>query len=300
MSEEHWGEDAPNVYVYKGPEVDAVDVPVTPPLPTKKPKPPAEPPKARTRKPKIRPRPVRMAKRASISVVMMTHNRNGERLSNTLDSLLVRQYLPPKEVIVVDTSSNGNIAASIAQVVNGYSGAKLIRKKCRVFSKPLGLNIGIRASSQSNYLACMDADVMLSDNFIQVAVNLLGVSKAFVLTDTLLIPEHVDNGTFESWAKLRQVSPMAKPRGPGSFQAASRNWWLNVHGYDERFAGGLGGMDDDMWIRAKKGGLEIVWITPDQAQALHQWHPRSTLKGKTSHLFVHNPKAVANDKGWGR
>jgi len=46
--------------------------------------------------------------------------------------------------------------------------------------------------------------------------------------------------------------------------------------------------------------LEIVWIAPDQAQAIHQWHEPSPLKGKTSHLFRVNPKVVANKKGWGK
>ena len=248
-------------------------------------------------KPQIRQR--NPATTVSIAVIMMVYNRNGMRLRNTLDSLLKYQNVLPEEVLVVDTSTDKSISDGVAQVVNCYPSAKLIRKEHRVFSKPWALNVGIRSVVRCQHIACMDMDVMLSTNFIEVVMKILGRSKAFVLTDTLMMSEQVDD-PFEDWNRLCSACSVAHPRGPGSFQAANRIWWFSAHGYNEKFSGGLGGMDDDMWIRAKRGGLGIVWITPDQAQAVHQWHEPSPLKGKTSHLFHVNPRVVANPKSWGK
>ena len=299
---DRWEEVAPNVYMFHcafilTPETISTQqaLPVVP-KPVSK---PAALKKPTVGKPEVRKRG-NPAKFAPISIVMMTHNRNGVRLRNTLDSLLVHQNVPPIEVLIVDTSTDKGIATSIAQVVSRHPNARLIRRERAVFNKSLALNVGIRSTQDCAYVACMDMDVMLSRNFIQTVVSVLNKRKAFVLTDTQMIMEHVDKDPFENWNILCGICPVAHPRGPGSFQATNRQWWMNAHGYDERFDGGLGGMDDNMWIRARRGGLEIVWIEPGHAQALHQWHPPSPLKGKTSHLFSVKTKVVANPKGWGK
>jgi len=238
---------------------------------------------------------------ASISVVMMTHNRGGLRLRNTLDSLLCHQSYLPKEVVVVDTSTDNDIANGNKGIVALYPNAYWVRKKRSVFSKSWALNYGIRSCTKcSTFLACMDVDVMLSSGFIKTAIDILRQSKAFLLVDTYLAPRNIDIDPFDNWPVLLRMCTKAKPRGPGSFQACERRWWFNTHGYDERFSGGLGGMDDDIWVRAKKSGLNIVWIPSDKAQAVHQWHERSPLKGRTSHLFSHDPKVVVNPNGWGK
>jgi len=305
-----WEEIVSNVYIWKG--ISALPQDLEETVQTPQPiavAPEPEPKEAALKKPAVgkptvgkpetkrRGNPVKFA---PISVVMMTHNRNGVRLQNTLDSLLIHQNVPPMEALVVDTSTDKGIAAGIAQVVSCYPSARLVRRERTVFNKSLALNIGIRSTQNCAHIACMDMDVMLSSNFIQTVVSILNKQKVFVLTDTLMIPEHADKNAFESWNELCDICPVARPRGPGSFQATNRQWWLNAHGYDERFNGGLGGMDDNMWIRAKRGGLEIVWIEPKYAQALHQWHEPSPMKGRVSHLFKVNPKVVANKQGWGK
>jgi len=112
---------------------------------------------------------------------------------------------------------------------------------------------------------------------------------------------------FGNWNALCEIAlPFGHERDlrfpgttPGAVQAAERQWWFKVHGYDERFVGGLCGEDRDIWHRARADGLSISVVRFDEAQALHQWHDYSPLKGRTRHLVEDNPVVIKNTNGWG-
>ena len=66
-------------------------------------------------------------------------------------------------------------------------------------------------------------------------------------------------------------------QGPsfGAIQCATRKWFLEINGYDERMVG-YTPMDRDIFARAKKSGLKTMRLDKIQfTSCFHQWHPPS-------------------------
>lgn len=225
-----------------------------------------------------------------LSVVTMVHGRNGIRMYNFIHSLLAQNVLPD-EIIVVDTTPG-------AVPMESYSvPLRFLIRPMEIFNKSRALNIGIKAA-QSDTIMVTDIDFIFSPGVTEVVTNHLS-PKTFVLCEAGYLPKSAVTYPLD-WPKLiSMVGTVERRKSPGTIQAAHRDFWHAVRGYDERFEGGLGGMDDDMWIRARKHGLELVWIPFGEVYCLHQWHPISDLKGKCSHLFVPDPEIVKNPQGWG-
>lgn len=230
-----------------------------------------------------------------IAVIAMTHDRHGSRIYNFMVSLL-EQSQPPDEIVIVDTSP-GDYRCTQRWAMALDNSVDYILRPSIAFNKSHALNIGIR-ESKSDYIMTTDIDFIFSPDVIQVVVSKLD-NKTFVLSEAGYLPDIHITLPFD-WSKMENlVSDVARCKSPGTIQAAHRQFWFDVHGYDEAFDGGLGGMDDDMWIRARKHGLELDWIPFGEVACLHQWHPVSDLKGKCSHLFTANPEIIKNLTGWG-
>jgi len=167
----------------------------------------------------------------------------------------------------------------------------------RTFNKSFALNIGIRKSKQK-YVLITDADFMFGIKLIECVMEELEKGDTLVLAEAGYLPDvNVDE---IYWDRLcNMIKTPERRMSPGTIQAVSRSWMNRVRGYDERFHGGLGGMDDDMKVRAQKDGLRLVWLPFREVQCLHQWHERSDMKGRCSHLFDVDPEIVKNGDGWG-
>lgn len=213
--------------------------------------------------------------------------------------------MKPLEVIVVDTSTDAKIVGQVAKVVHSYAKARLLYRRSKRFNKPWALNVGIKAASTTTYIATTDMDFMFSRNFIQKVVNRLHKGNSFVMAEAHRLQPGTNLKTpFKDWDKLctQSTSWPGPTGGEGTIQAAHYEWWHKVRGYDERFKGGLGGMDTDLWLRAQKDGLTIRKILFSKAQALHQHHPRSRMKEKGCSKIQWNVKrlkVVRNPRGWG-
>ena len=227
-----------------------------------------------------------------ISVIAMVHDRHDDRIYNFMISLL-GQDLAPDEIIIVDTSQG----VPYRHEIGPLGRINYISRPSPTFNKSRALNIGIRAS-KSDYIMTTDIDFIFSPNVIQTVTDRLN-DKTFVLSEAGYLPDIPVAPPFD-WLELELLVDSPEHRkSPGTVQAAHRQFWFNVHGYDEKFDGGLGGMDDDMWIRGRKYGLELDWIPFGEAACLHQWHPVSYLKGKFSHLYTANQEIIKNLTGWG-
>jgi len=235
--------------------------------------------------------------------VTMTWNRGGLRVANLLKSLLVYQRVPAAEVVVVDTSDDEQIARGVAAMCQAIRGARYVRRRRSSLHKPWALNVGIQAANPfSKVVAVTDIDFMFGPHMVETLLMVIDW-QIFVRT----VPKRLcaddfelDPFTTENWARLCDTArPWGPSTGPGALQAAERGWWFKVRGYDERFAGGLGGMDTDMLQRALHDHMHVTTVPFDVSGALHQWHPQSPLKGATDHLLDHNAPAVANPEGWG-
>ena len=119
----------------------------------------------------------------SISVVVVNYNKK-KYLYRCLKSILNQSY-PDIELIVVD---NGSSDGSIELVEAEFSKAKIIRNRENMFlAKPY--NQGIRASN-SNFILCMNNDVVLNKDYIKEAVSAFEIdSNIGSVTGKLIHPE---------------------------------------------------------------------------------------------------------------
>ena len=237
---------------------------------------------------------------APISVITMIYNRDGDRLRRMIRSLRC-QTIQPYDIIIIDASYGEDAASNIRNSIGeSWSGLPQLRYSPRpqyTFNKSFALNIGIKKSKQK-YVLITDADFMFGARLIERVMQELERGNTLVLAEAGYLPDiSLDS---MNWAKLcAKVSKPARKMSPGAIQAVSRKWMNRVRGYDEKFHGGLGGMDDDMKVRAQKNGLRLVWLAFDEVQCIHQWHRVSDMKGKCSHLFSTNPPVVKNLDRWG-
>lgn len=220
--------------------------------------------------------------------MLMNHNR-AELLDNMLISLK-HQEVKPLETIVVNTGHWPGLH---------YHKMRLTVQHCPMsFNMPLAFNIGIK-QAKGKYVMVTGTDYLFSPNLIATIVRELQTGNIFILAKSGRLPKGADIS--QPWPELCKLASRRGRKSVGAIQAAERDWFCKVRGYDERFAGGLGGVDDDIKQRAKRDGLRLHWIEFEEAQVLHQWHPKSKLKGKTSHLFRLRPEVVTNaDKEWGQ
>jgi len=234
----------------------------------------------------------------------MTWNRNGGRLRNILASLLVHQTVKPLEVVVVDTSSKTGIAERNEETVGKFEDVVYIARPSKIFNKCHALNIGIKTTrSEAEFVMCTDVDEMFSRTFLETALRLLKErDNIFLLSEVGFLKQDVslrDPFLDGNWKQLCE-SISGRGWASGTIQATKRDWWFKVHGYDERFSGGLGHMDSDLGNRAHKDGLKTRCVRFVQAQALHQWHPKSRMKVTTQKYYSGANPVVANLNGWGK
>lgn len=223
---------------------------------------------------------------SNVSLVAMTYNRDARRANNLLASLAA-QSRPLAKIIIIN--QGGPLRLKLTP------NSTLIRVPREPFNKPIALNYGLSRVT-TDYVIFTDIDFIHSSNLVESIMRVLETRDAMVLAEAMYLPQDAKVKPPFDWPELtyRAVS-YGRKASPGTIQAARASWFRKVGGYDEGFDGGLGGMDDDMWIRARKDGKEIVWLErADRVYCLHQWHPVSELKGKCSHLWRPNPDVYKN------
>jgi len=225
-------------------------------------------------------------------------------VENLLASLLVHQVIPAAEFVIVDTSNDPAVAKDIARTCRRFDRARLIQRPQDTLRKSWALNIGIQAAaSASRWVAVTDIDFMFGRHMTELILQLPATKRALLTVQPMRLPRDADlEAPFEklAWEALcLSATWWGRSGGPGALQCAERGWWYRVHGYDERFTGGLGGPDSDLIERALKDSISVVRFPFENSMAIHQWHEPSPLKGLTSHLMDVSRSVVANPDGWG-
>ena len=157
-------------------------------------------------------------------------------------------------------------------------------------------NIGIRGS-HGELVAKVDADLIIPDGFID---DVLSAGKCFGVAPVIMLGK---GDSFEAASYLPVHRP---PDGSvnywpcGGWQSAPRDFWFDIHGYDEDMIL-YGAEDTDMMNRAAHSGLKCEVFHPIP----HCWHDSQAGK----HTFFHRGNArmreariempVRNRKGWG-
>ena len=229
-----------------------------------------------------------------ITVVAMVHQRHDGRIERFIASLQ-RQSSPPFEVIIVDTSPSDVDQMASKQMCRAVTH---VSAPCAKINKSLALNIGLR-KVRSQYTMFTDIDILFHPDFIKTIDEMFKmVPEAFIQAVTGYLPPACAT---ENWDELVSLvkqygHEVSHKFSPGACQAARTQVFLDMHGFDERFSQ-LGGMDDDLMVRARKLGLQNHWI--DDMMTVHQWHDKSVVSGSNSHLFTVEAAIVANGEEWG-
>lgn len=244
-----------------------------------------------------------MAAVIELCVVTVIHTRSPDYLRWQLRSL--ERQTVPVHVVVVHTSMDRRLQEQTASVCRLMSRHTLLLRPSQDLRLAWSLNVGIQHVPETcPFAACVNVDFVFSDNFCREALDKLKErDPCFVQCE----PASLGRGfpvqfLLENWgAYAPQLQLHCHGRTwPGAFQAAPREWWHKVHGYDERYT--LAGMDDDLQFRAHMDGLYKYWIPFEHAQALHQWHEPSTARyddGDQRLIEETGRQVVANRDGWG-
>lgn len=216
----------------------------------------------------------------SLAVVIAVRDRAGPRVSHALASVAWQTPCKPAEVVVVSLGSRAEIDSELQTLCRRW-GARFLAHgvPAEPWCKPLALNIGIRRTDEARrFVMTMDADMILAPNFLDaVHSELSGDPLSFVLCQSADLPRLAmlpssPEALLEALPRLRRHARLRGVQGSGGIQAASRDFFFDVRGYDEDLKW-WGAEDGDMLERAKTAGRTVRWIN-DRTFMLHQWHPK--------------------------
>lgn len=213
-----------------------------------------------------------------VSVVIPVRNRGGVRLDNCLRSLRWQSVdSSAYEVLISDFGSDPEALADVRQRAAANDVRVVHTPTEEVWNRARALNIGIQ-ETRGEFVFCTDADMIFADNFLETILDVLGRRpRTMIHCGCNDLPESVPE---QLWTRgdldeLFQRSTRRATRGTGACQAALREFFFEVRGYDEQFR--FWGYEDlDMTSRATCYGLDVEWIS-ERTYMLHQWHPSVKL-----------------------
>lgn len=239
-------------------------------------------------------------------MVVLTWNRPASLLNNSLWTLS-HQTVLPDEIIVVDASPNEHHHIETRRLCSTYPITKVVDAYWTRFNVSRGMNVGIKATNpESKYVAATCMEIFFGENMVEVLLSKAGHGRINFMvcgslpegvTDT---PENVRSNW--SWY-CNQINPNPPKFSLGAVLCAERQWWFDVHGYDEARRP-FSYPDVDINDRALRYGLENSSIGWEEAQILHPYHPLSRMFYTISGFPVdlNNPidrNVVRNFDGWG-
>jgi glycosyltransferase involved in cell wall biosynthesis len=205
--------------------------------------------------------------RPTVSVVVPTYNR---RLSaqQTVECLL-RQSLPPHEIIVVDDGSTDGTAETLRQTFGGA--IKVLSRKNG--GPAAARNCGIREAN-GDFVAFTDSDCLPDETWLSELLKgfdsprVAGVGGVVKRADADLVSEYVDAvGMLNPFIQNGEVDYLVTANA-----CFRRDVLFEARLFDERFVK-PGGEDTELSVRVRSLGYELKF-NPD-AVVLH--HHRQTL-----------------------
>jgi glycosyltransferase involved in cell wall biosynthesis len=247
------------------------------------------PPRERLRERRVKPVELKRQTAAPIAVIIPLRDRAGQRLRRALYSLAWQSTGRPAQIFVVSHGSQPAVNEELAAICES-AGACLLTfgRPSQAWNKCLALNVGIRQTGADiPFLMTLDADMILAPNFLAVTLDFLQrqpdtliLCRSADLPQTAMLPDEPEQ-LLDAFASLQRQAQLRGRSGCGGIQASRRQFFFDVHGYDEDLAW-WGAMDGDMVNRAKLAGLEVEWLEQYTAM-LHQWHPRKHLNLVDAH-----------------
>jgi len=216
-----------------------------------------------------------------LTVAAVTKNRAGRRLDNMVTTLSSQV----NSILIIDENTD-KIAQEEVQKSQQYQNFTLIQSPRQIFNMPYAFNLALQ-ECRTPYIMFTGIDMMFSSNFVRFLTEKLDEGSFVMGMMGGLEPDYaIPYNPIEEWSKLKKICEdgwgIHRKYSTGT-QIASTDWFRKIGGFDERFVK-LGGIDTDMMNKATQNGLAIKWIEWEEAQIIHQWHSRSSMKGKSSHL----------------
>jgi glycosyltransferase involved in cell wall biosynthesis len=246
-----------------------------------------------------------------ITAIVPIRNRSGIRLENCLHSLRWQEMNGKiidsnlLSIIVLDYGSQDEHIESIKSLCEQYQARHVRIEAFGVWNRSKALNLGIR-HADGDWVFCTDIDMIFSPNFVaSIIEKIQNNPNAFIISRCHDLPQKIDLTSWQvsDYQDLYQKSELRNTQGTGACQVARKQFFYDIHGYDEGFEF-WGAEDDDLRKRARRYGLKEISISP-QASMLHQWHPTTKndrpwrKRFNAWRYYLTNWKIVKNKKNWG-
>lgn len=199
-----------------------------------------------------------------------------------------------KELTIVVPVRGRNIESLLSSINSRWAEVIPVHYRRGLWNISRAANIGIKAS-RGRIVAKCDADIVLPRGFID---DVLGAGYHFCVAPVKRLGKGVPVGAAIDYSAWGNLSARYWPCG--GWQSAPREFWFDLHGYDEDMIL-YGAEDTDMWNRAEAASLCREIVPP----MVHLWHETQAHKwaffhaGNAKMREARTNETVRNRKGWG-
>jgi len=215
------------------------------------------------------------------------------------------------ELLVVDGGSeNFDEIKSYLESNTKFKTTVFQHKIGEVFHKTLLNNVAIRKSN-TEYVACTDADIVFDRKFTNTVIPLLN-PNIMIESRTMYwrewCVEKIYKGELDPYEDINSCKNgrIKKRTTPGGFQCLHRDNWNKISGYNEEEIIGWGSEDVELLERAQMAGIKVQWLGEgfDDIMLFHQPHPKNTIEDlkcqeKNKKVLENIRNFKANPNGWG-
>ena len=184
--------------------------------------------------------------------------------------------------IISDMSEDKEIINKLSKICKRNNVIYINTKSNLIFNKSLCLNIGIKMAKNADYIATIDADILLRNDVIEKCIRKKN-KKNVILCQTFMYNSNVWSKNFDkkSFNEIKKDGSLLSKSGNGGIQFFSKDWLYKVNGYDERY-NLRGGMDNEIIKRFLLDNGKQEWLELDEdILLLHLDHERYNFLGIT-------------------
>jgi len=246
-----------------------------------------------------------------VTIVIGVRNRDPVSVRNLLISLNNQNYKGPMKISLIDGGSSMPYRSKYKIMARNFN-VQYKYLPLQFWNKPLTLNYGIRNSNtKSKYIFCIDADMIVPPTVVKTVVNAFKETPeelSFAVVRTLKFKDGTTlAGRVNNWNLLKSLDDITDPKifnkikkeayitgfgASGGLQAASREWFFNMRGYDEDIFL-WGAPDTDMHRRALfNEKLRCIYFTPVEDEESKKWEaitgwPKSEVRINKEMFLIH-------------
>jgi predicted glycosyltransferase involved in capsule biosynthesis len=209
-------------------------------------------------------------------------SRNISRIESHILSLKNQKTSADITSIISDMSEDKDIINKLSEICRKNNVTYVNTKSNLIFNKSLCLNIGIKMAEKADYIATIDADILLRNDVIQKCIDNKRKGNV-ILCQTFMYNSSVWHKDFDekSFNSVKEDGSLLSKSGNGGIQFFSKDWLYKVNGYDERY-NLRGGMDNEIIKRFLLDNGNQNWLNlGEEILLVHLDHKRYNFLGIT-------------------